>query len=1097
MNSLTTEMQLPTPSQPHTTDTPLSDITAGAETALAAASRLIHRSYLGNLNDYPVQAMGTTQMLDTAQTVRIFHIERLVTENRQSILESLTAIYTALGTAAHTAFLLIQADARDTHLYIGCRANAKGKGEAAGRLLQESFDGHFPGSRLQCLGDEKTCELLALGVAEEHRRYSSVTAVTSVPSLSAQEREHFSQGLERFLDAAQGRVYTALILGQPVSSEQLHRIRLGFESAATQISPLLKSQLSYGTQDSEAVGKSLTSGISTALGHSLSLTETTGITDTVLTSVSHSTSKSTDPSMLVGAIGMAATAGAIVAAPIALPVGLSLGAAAYLGGTATSAICSAVVGSHTEGETTTDSTSRATSTSHSEAHTDCTTVTESLSDARSVTRTSGNSQQITLDFSDKSIEQLLQKIDHHLERLDDSRAYGGWQVAAYFLGETTETSQSLGSLFLGLMRGNESGAEDFALTTWNAQQREQREHVLQWLSNLEHPRLEPDFTQALGVHQVTPAALLSGREMALALGLPRRSVAALSVLEAPAFGRSVRLLDLDQSAPRGTRPRLKLGVLRHLWRDTEMPLHLDLDKLCYHTLITGTTGVGKTTAIMSLLAQTHKQGVPFLVIEPAKGEYRRLMGLSKPGLEVIYRVAGRSGADALRINPMVFPEGIELSDHIDRLSSVFNAAFPLYAAMPQILEEALFSAYEELGWDSLTSTCVGGRRFPTLNRIVELIPQVVQQLGYSTDVSSDYVGALSARLRSLCRGSLGMTLLCAEHEETSDTQLFEGSAVVDLSPMGSPEKRALLMGILFMRLYEKRLAQGLPDDAGLRHLMVLEEAHVLLKRTTTDQSQDSSNPRGLAVEAFANALAEMRAYGQGFIVADQSASVLDDCVLRNTNTKIVMRAPFEEDRRVLGGALALDEKQTQQLAKLENQTALIHQSNWLEPVLCRIEQIPISELVPSADLQSRQALQRQAKTAILLHLWAERLPSGQNQHQQSPEQLEKLLPLLELAENRANRVASACQNTAPLTLAALSELADELLPALRDSSFRGMRLSLRAQWNRLHGLLSDGLSPIDIDVREALASDLLKALNRSRMSMRDLHLEIKHMKGIR
>lgn len=200
MNSLTTEMQLPTPSQPHTTDTPLSDITAGAETALAAASRLIHRSYLGNLNDYPVQAMGTTQMLDTAQTVRIFHIERLVTENRQSILESLTAIYTALGTAAHTAFLLIQADARDTHLYIGCRANAKGKGEAAGRLLQESFDGHFPGSRLQCLGDEKTCELLALGVAEEHRRYSSVTAVTSVPSLSAQEREHFSQGLERFLD---------------------------------------------------------------------------------------------------------------------------------------------------------------------------------------------------------------------------------------------------------------------------------------------------------------------------------------------------------------------------------------------------------------------------------------------------------------------------------------------------------------------------------------------------------------------------------------------------------------------------------------------------------------------------------------------------------------------------------------------------------------------------------------------------------------------------------------------------------------------------------------------------------------------------------
>src|SRR5690606_23114203 len=219
--------------------------------------------------------------------------------------------------------------------------------------------------------------------------------------------------------------------------------------------------------------------------------------------------------------------------------------------------------------------------------------------------------------------------------------------------------------------------------------------------------------------------------------------AAVTVLEVPAYGRSIGLLDLDatQGECDTKSNSILLGHLRHLWRDTPQPLHLALDKLCYHTLITGTTGVGKTTAVMSLLAQVHRLGIPFLAIEPAKGEYRKLLGLADAQHPVTYRVVGRTGPDALRINPLVFPEGIELSDHVDRVCTVFNAAFPMYAAMPQVLEEAIFTAYEELGWDSISSTCVGGeQRFPTLRRIADLISQVVQQLGYSEQVSSDYIG---------------------------------------------------------------------------------------------------------------------------------------------------------------------------------------------------------------------------------------------------------------------------------------------------------------------------------------------------------------------
>lgn len=1044
---------------------------------LEAASQMIHRSYLGRLAEYPVAAPASDTPLDTAQGVRLYRIERLVSENRQVILESLTAIYTALGAAGHNVFLLIEADGRHTDLYIGCRANTTGDGMAAGNLLKEGFDGHFPGNRLVALNDADTRERLQLDGALEDSGRCAVTAVTGVPTLNVTHREHFNQGLERFLDAASQRAYTALILAEPLSLQQLQQIRSGFEGVATQLAPLQHTQLSYGVQASQAVGLSVTRGISTALGHSLSLTETIGSSSTHGTSTGTSATTSKDPSMLLGALASAAVAGAALAAPVTIPAAL-IGGAAMTAGGLVSGLSSATLGSTSKGTSTTQSESLTHSTSSSRASSDSVTLTDSHSDAHSNTHTLGQSEQLSVDFCDKGIEQLLKKIDLHLARLDEARAYGAWHSAAYFISAATETAQSLGSLYLGLMRGDNSGAEDFAVATWNQRQAGPRDAILRALRTLRHPGFKPEFASTLGVPQVALASLLSGRELALQLGMPQRSVAAVTVMEVPAFGRNVRLLDLDAPHALQQPPaqRLTLGVLRHLWRDSETRLQLDVHQLTRHTLITGTTGVGKTTAIMTLLAQVHKMGIPFLALEPAKGEYRRLLGLARPNRPVAWLVAGRTGVDALRINPMVFPEGIELSDHIDRLGNVFNAAFSLYAAMPQILEEAMFEAYEELGWDTLTSRCIGGsRRFPTLRRVADLIPHVVERLGYSKDATSDYVGALSARLRSLCRGSLGLTLLCSAEEETPTQSLLGSSAVVDLSAMGATERRALIMGVLFMRLCETRTVQGLSEQDTLRHLMVLEEAHVLLRRTDTLQTQEQSNPRGLAVEAFANALAEMRAYGQGFVVADQSASALDDCVLRNTSTKIVMRAPFAQDREVLGGALALDDRQTRQLARLENHTALVHQSHWLEPVLCRVEKLEIPTLQPHP-LRDDRGERREARTVLLLTLWGDRHPYGA-QEVPTAAVLTEWARLAALSTADAAWVLGACGRSTSPQLSDLANALPRLLPRLRDSAFGAMALSLRARWNSLNAVLEDELAISDRAVFRAMLIDAFKALH--------------------
>lgn len=1066
-------------------------VQARAQTALATAAELIHRNYLLHLQHYPVLSLESDDQLDGAD-VALFQLERLVTENRQAVLESATAAYTALGAAGYNVFFLLEADQNSTRLYIGTRCERdKKKGKEAGNLLSKSFSGHFPGSQLTPINGSPVQQKLGFTAMADKYKNLAVTAVTGIPALSSEEREHFTQGLERFLDAAEGQNYRALLLAEPVSAEQLNWIRVGYETTSTQLSPLLKQSMSYGVNESESVAFSLAKSLSTSLGETIGLTETKGTNSSFSITDSENQSTTKDPSMLIGAVvGAAAAVGAtVLTGGAASP--FILAALSGAAGTASSGISSALLGSKTSGTSQSlgktdgesQSTSKNSSSSETTSHTDSKTDTSSTS--------VGSSRQLTIDETNKSIEQLLSRIDHHLERIDEARSYGGWQTAAYFIATDTATSKGLASMFLGLMRGNTSGSEDFALTSWNHDSGSKRKDVLSWLENLTHPRFKPDFIKNVAVNYVTPAALLSGRELAIHLGLPRRSTSATTVLEVPAFGRSVGLLDLDASQSENKdQGQVMLGYLRHLWRDTQVPLHLSLNKLCYHTLITGTTGVGKTTAVMSLLAQVHQQGIPFLAIEPAKGEYRRLLGLADAKRSVIYKVAGRTGLDALRINPLVFPEGIELSDHIDRVCTVFNAAFPMYSAMPQVLEEAIFTAYEELGWDSISSKCMGGvRRFPTLRRVADLIPIVVKELGYSEEVSSNFIGALGTRLRSLCRGSLGMTLLCSAREETSNQELFESSAVVDLSSMGSSEKRALLMGVLFMRMCEKRMAEGLPAQASLRHLMVLEEAHVLLKRTSTEQSQEGSNPRGLAVESFSNALAEMRAYGQGFIIADQSASAIDDAVLRNTNTKIVMRAPFEADRVALGGALALNEEQTQQLARLENQTAVIHQSNWLEPVLCRIqkEEIPNPPVVAEIKCDSEK---RQAKRIIASALWNSRLKdSDKNLISFTVNDLEKAKNKLGINGNKAEFLKKIWEKKEYVGLNELKPWINILFPKINDTALFEMTISSEAMNNHLQIMLRDELGKVDVEINRLILSDLDKVFDFSKKLYKNNNFE--------
>lgn len=439
---------------------------------------------------------------------------------------------------------------------------------------------------------------------------------------------------------------------------------------------------------------------------------------------------------------------------------------------------------------------------------------------------------------------------------------------------------------------------------------------------------------------------MSGKELAFEMSLPKKSVPGIPVIECAEFGREVTSLDSKD----GIYQSVELGEIYHMHDvDENTPVKFDVQSLASHTFITGSTGAGKSNAIYQLLSELGKkeiktenkdnenqggtqQKIKFMVIEPAKGEYKDVFG----GVEDV-DVYGTNPKKAtlLKINPFSFVDDIHVLEHIDRLVEIFNACWPMYAAMPAVLKDAIERIYIDKGWDLNYSSCEP-KVFPTLYDLLKVLPQVMEESQYSLDTKSDYSGALITRIKSLTNGINGQIFCTSEDADKENEKLFEKNVIVDISRIGSTETKSLIMGMLIMKLQEYRMSEG-EVNSNLQHVTVLEEAHNLLRRTTSVQTQEGSNLQGKSVEMISNAIAEMRTYGEGFIIADQAPGLLDESVIRNTNTKIIFRLPDEQDRILVGRSEALNDNQISELAKLPRGVAAVYQNNWVQAVLCKFE----------------------------------------------------------------------------------------------------------------------------------------------------------------
>ena len=558
-------------------------------------------------------------------------------------------------------------------------------------------------------------------------------------------------------------------------------------------------------------------------------------------------------------------------------------------------------------------------------------------------QTIGKTDATTRSYINYGVKHMLDLLENQVKRQEECMALGMWEFAAYVISHDYNTASNVAHMYLSLTQGENSYLEQAAVNVWSPQVQGRMvvEAILPWLQALQHPELALSQKQITETPDLqvfptltTAATAISGDELAHALNFPRRSVGGLPVYECVPFGREV-----VQYSHKSNRQTIPLGHIYHMRREENATVALDKDSLTAHVFITGSTGAGKSNTIYTMLDRlclVPGSTAKFLVIEPAKGEYKEALG----GYEGV-RVYGTNPykTPLLRLNPLSFPEDTHVLEHIDRLIEIFNACWPMYAAMPAVLKAAVERAYRGRGWNLSSSRCAGTRRFPTFWDVMRALPEVVNSKGFSNDTQGDYKGALLTRLESLTNGINGQ-VLCA-YDELDGGELFDQNVIVDLSRVGSSETKALLMGTLILKLQEHRMAQRTAGanrpNSGLQHITVLEEAHNLLRRTSTEQSQESSNLQGKSVEMLTNAIAEMRTYGEGFLIADQSPGLLDMAVIRNTNTKLILRLPDEGDRLLVGKAAGLNDDQIVELSRLDTGVAAVYQNHWLEPVLCKVE----------------------------------------------------------------------------------------------------------------------------------------------------------------
>lgn len=373
--------------------------------------------------------------------------------------------------------------------------------------------------------------------------------------------------------------------------------------------------------------------------------------------------------------------------------------------------------------------------------------------------------------------------------------------------------------------------------------------------------------------------------------------------------------------------------------DVFFPLSL----LPKHAFVSGVPGSGKTNTMHHITSSLWKDhGIPFLVLEPAKQEYRALA--NDPGMKDMYLFSPNADMSfPLHINPFEMPKGTLVAEHIRRLCSVFEGAFPLEPPMPFLLDTAIEAVYRELGWipeHVYTGTekqedSDKKRALPTMSMLYRRLEQELKSTQYSDEVRGNLESALKVRIGSLLRREMGDVFDVPESSFAPEKWL-EVPAVIELESMGTGP--ANFLTLMLCSLIRETLKVNPRFEGAVRHVIFIEEAHNLIGPESEEQTGADADPKQAATAFVVKMLAEVRALKEGIVIADQLPTVMAQEVLKNTGLKIGLRITSADDRSLLGSTMAASAMQLEQMSTFAVGEALIFYEKLMRPFTMRIKE---------------------------------------------------------------------------------------------------------------------------------------------------------------
>lgn len=874
----------------------------------------------------------------TNDNSRFFRVTELSAQEQFTLRQDLENVLACMKDPHYVWVYYLSGTKTGIEIYIGVvQVGKNGDVLEQSQLLKNQLIGNIGGVQLEDV-KEQGLQTYILNPLQASQHFG---VVTGVPSLTLDQQadrqgESITQGLDRLATSLNGEEWQLLIVAQP---EELSAINSKIDQLlvlSSTLHPHIKQSLqesqNTGTSQTVTKGSSTGQSITEQEGKNLSTTTTEGKNDggskstTDGTSLSDTTSsgsndggsktntKGTNSSKESNSSSNKETKGISDSIAEAKSWGTNKGESKTVGKSTSKA------------ETTTWGTNKGTSKTEGKSSGTAKAKTTGTNDSTAQGTSSGESSNHSIEVLNQKLERMEKHINEkQIPRFELGRGKGLFQTAVYISAKYPVIYERLALAITAIFQGNQMLFSPLQVRKLKFKDKNiYKLFDIHWVKTQLGD--EMGLIHSIPTHnqRIAYATWLNASELSLLAGLPSREVCGIRLRKNVDFAVNTHKSNEHDDFELG-------NIIQNGSELLHAKVYLNKKLLNQHIFISGVTGAGKTTTCQQILMQS---GLPFLVIEPAKTEYRSLYQYDT---SIQYYTVNNENISPFRLNPFELLPNEQLAGHIDMLKATFAAVFPMEASMPYLIEEAIVRSYELKGWDVNTSMHIlyenpwqhPEQCFPIMSEMLEVLKMVIKSKGFGQELQEKYEGSLISRLDNLTVGTKGRMLNTRISIDVN--ALLDQKAVIELDDLKDEQDKALLMGLLVGRVAEA-IKQRHKKDVNFQHITLIEEAHRLLEKP-----EGADGAKKLGVNLFANLLAEVRKYGECLIIADQIPNKLTPEVLKNTNTKIIHRLFAIDDRQAIGETVGLTDEQKQFLPMLKAGEAVVYSAGWHEAVRTQVK----------------------------------------------------------------------------------------------------------------------------------------------------------------